>query len=65
MLDAQSLFEHLLSLVGRQIELGSAKLPKPIKGVISNVMFDSFIFESSGEKKIVRFEDLVFLNPVV
>ena len=64
MLDAQAIFEHLLALVGRQIEFGSHMFPKPIKGIIRNVMFDSFIVESGGENKIVRFEDLVFLNPV-
>ncbi len=64
MLDAQALFQNLLKLVGRQVELSTPEAAKPLKGRISNVMFDSFILDTDTGRRIVRFEDIVFLNPI-
>jgi hypothetical protein len=64
MMNAQRLFRKLLSLVGKEVEIGTFSDGTPLRGCIANVMFDSIIFSTEREKRIVRFQDLVYVEPL-
>ncbi len=61
MFDAQEIFENVLALVGHEVELGTRAEAKPLRGIIRNAMFDSLILDT-GSPRVIRFEDLVYLN---
>lgn len=61
--NAQALFRTVLSLVGKNVEVGTKSTGSRVSGTIVNAMFDSFLLEGAGEKRIVRFEDILFLTP--
>lgn len=62
MVSKKELFEKLLELVGKTVEVGINSSGKKIIGKITNAMFDSFIVESANDKHIVSFNDLAFVN---
>ena len=58
------IFQKLLSLVGKEVEVTLASQGKIIKGTVTNAMFDSFIVEGAQGKQIVSFSDLQSLQQV-
>lgn len=63
MSDTQTIFEHVLSLVGHKVSLSKRSDGKSLTGTIRNAMFDSLILENATGNHIIRFTDLNFLNP--
>lgn len=60
--DTEKIFLDLLKLRGKKLEVASASKNKPLKGVLTNVMFDSFILSSEKGPEIVRFSDVLTLE---
>ncbi len=58
----QEIFEELLGMQGKEVEVGIQSLGKTLKGKIVNTMFDSFILESAGKNNIIRFDDISYLE---
>ncbi len=60
--DEKRIFNDLLSLVGKTVEVGVASSRARLRGEVRNAMFDSFILETETGKQIIRFEDILFLD---
>lgn len=61
--NAQALFERFLGLVGTNVEIALSNTAKPVRGRITNAMFDSVLVESGGKKFVIRFVDILYLTP--
>jgi DNA-binding transcriptional regulator LsrR (DeoR family) len=64
MVHSQRLFTELLSLVGRTISVGTNSKADSLRGILKNVMFDSFIVDTDKGRRIIRFDDISYLDPV-
>ena len=64
MMGTQQIFEQLVELVGRKVEVGVKSTGKVLTGKVAYTSFDSFLLELNGNRTIVRFCDLLFLNPL-
>ena len=56
------LFHQFLQLTGKPIEVGVASLGKRLKGTVVYAMFDSFLLESNGKRRTIRFDDISYLE---
>ncbi len=66
-MDTQNTFRSYLRLVGKAVQLGlktGGVDGSVVRGTVRNAMFDSFILEISGGNKIIRFEDVAYLEEV-
>ena len=59
----QRWFRDVLKLCGHEVEVGLLSTGAVLRGKITYTMFDSFILESRGTPRVIRFEDLNFLLP--
>lgn len=59
----QNIFLQLLELLGFGIEVASKRDGAVSRGLVTNVMFDSVMLSKSGKNLIIRFEDILYLNP--
>ncbi len=64
MVHSQRIFTELLSLVGKQLSVGVNSEASSFEGTLRNVMFDSFIVDTDKGRRIIRFDDITFLDPV-
>jgi len=59
----QELFDRILSLQGRPVEVATHGGSKHLSGEIVNTMFDSFLLEDSDKNRhVIRFVDLFTLD---
>ena len=56
------IFQTLLSLVGKEVEVTLASQGHIIKGTLTNASFDSFIVEGVQGKQIISFSDMLALQ---
>lgn len=56
------LFHDLLSLQGKEIDVGLLASGEHFQGTLINTMFDSFLVETAGTKKIVHFNNIQFVR---
>lgn len=61
-LDLQEMFRNVLGLVGREVEVGVASSGERLSGRVANAMFDSFLLDTAGKMRVVRFDDILFLD---
>jgi len=64
MADIDKIFRDLISLVGKEIELGLRSSGEKMTGRVCYTMFDSFLLEVKGVKRVIPFADILFLDPV-
>lgn len=58
----QQMFEQILALQGKRVEVALESRPEKLEGVITNTMFDSFLLESKGKPHVIAFNDLLYLD---
>ncbi len=63
MLDEQKFFLDLVSLTGKPVEVGVTSLGRTLQGRVINAMFDSFLLDTAQGTKVIRFDDILFLEP--
>ena len=61
MASEQTMHKQAISLVGKSIE-AATKMGERLEGIVSNAMFDSLLIETKQGKKILCFNDIVFLR---
>lgn len=64
MISEQKFFEQFMSLVGSEIRLITRSNGEKIEGTVENSMFDSFVLLSKSGKRIIRFDDMLFFEPL-
>lgn len=64
MSSVDEIFRSLISLVGKDVEVGLRSTGEKITGTVSYTMFDSFLINVGGVKKVIPFSDILFLDPV-
>ena len=62
--DEKTIFSNLIRLIGKQVEVGVAASGEKLRGQVSNAMFDSFILCTESGKRIIRFDDILFLDEI-
>ena len=60
----QNIFAQLLALQGKNARVGSRSKGIVSEGKIVYVMFDSFLLEVNGQRSVIPFEDIAFLEPL-
>ncbi len=63
MASVQQVFRKVLSLVGHDVEVATHSEAKPVKGTITNAMFDSLLLQAGEKTRVIRFVDIVYLVP--
>ncbi len=58
------MFRDLISLVGKDVEVALRSTGEKLVGTVGYTMFDSFILRVKEEKKIIPFDDILYLDPV-
>ncbi len=58
----QQLFKQLVSLMGKQIDVGIRSSGKKLQGTVVNAMFDSFLIEANGKNNVIAYNDLSYLQ---
>lgn len=58
----KNLFEKLLSLQGSIVEVGVRDSGVQIQGLLAHVMFDSFLVHTETEKKIIAFDNILYID---
>lgn len=66
-MDIQDTFRKYLGLVGTPIQVGlhgrdDNAQGSVLKGIVRNAMFDSFLLETTTGNRVIRFEDVVFVD---
>lgn len=62
--DVDQIFHDLISLVGKEIEVGLRDSAGSLRGTVVYTMFDSFLLEIKGQRRVVAFDDINFLTPL-
>ena len=63
-INEKEIAQTLISLIGKNVDVGIISSGERLNGTIVNAMFDSFLIESNGETKVVQIRDLAFLEPI-
>jgi len=58
------IFRDLISLVGKEVEVGLRSTGEKLTGIVSYTMFDSFLIRVGETRKVIPFTDILFLDPV-
>jgi hypothetical protein len=58
------IFKSLISLVGKEVEVGLRSTGEKLTGMVSYTMFDSFLIRVGETKRVIPFNDILFLDPV-
>lgn len=58
------IFRNLISLVGKKIELGLRSTGEKLVGTVVYTMFDSFLIEINGQRRVIPFGDILSLDPI-
>ena len=62
LVDEQRFFEQFMSLIGQEVEVGLRSIESIVKGRVTSAMFDSFLIATSQGTRVIRFEDVSFLD---
>ena len=60
----KEVFEKMLKLVGKDVEVAASGKDGILKGTVTNAMFDSFILDEKGQNNIISYADIVFINEI-
>lgn len=60
----QEIYQQILHLVGREIEVGLRGNGAILRGKVIYTMFDSFLIDVKGKPNVIAFENIMFLQPV-
>lgn len=58
----QKFFEQGISLIGSKVKIQLHESTKPFLATVVNSMFDSLLVEVDGNRKVIRFIDIVYLD---
>ena len=64
MSNIDKIFRDLISLVGKEVDVGLVSTGEKLRGTVTYTMFDSFLLRVGGEKKVIAFADILYLDPV-
>jgi hypothetical protein len=62
--DIDQIFHDLISLVGKEIEVGLRSKADAVRGTVVYTMFDSFLIETNGGRRVIAFDDINYLTPL-
>jgi hypothetical protein len=57
------IFRSLISLVGKEVEVGLRSSGEKLNGTVSYTMFDSFLLKTTKGKRVISFSDILYLDP--
>lgn len=60
----QDIFRKLVGLVGKSVEVAVRSSGKQLRGTVAHAMFDSFLLDVDGNRQVVSFDDLLYLDEV-
>ncbi len=61
---ADEMFRSLISLVGRQVEVGLRASGERLSGKVAYAMFDSFLMDVASGRRVIPFSDILYLDPL-
>ena len=64
MSSVNEIFRSLISLVGKEVEVGLRSTGEKLTGTVSYAMFDSFLLRVGNNKRVISFGDILFLDPL-
>ncbi|MCB0323986.1 MAG: hypothetical protein KDD69_10445 [Bdellovibrionales bacterium] len=57
-------FQYALALRTRQVRVGLSSSGELLEGEVVNAMFDSFLLRTPKGNRVVRFEEITFLDAI-
>ena len=64
MSSVDEIFRSLISLVGKEVEVGLRSTGEKLTGTVSYTMFDSFLIKIGEVRRVISFSDILFLDPL-